>query len=647
MATTYPLKIDTTLTLPKVTDNVSPIVADDHNRLRDTIVAVETELGINPSGTYGTVKDRLDAIEVFTLDGYYGTTTIGEPEDGTYTDGLFKDFTSTTLIGTAIDRFNEVLASLTPSPAPDLSDISFTSALGVEGKVSFGASNAIVGYTNVGTDDGGSALNINGTFTTGSGTTVRKGVVNSSTTVSGVIADAVVADTGTPTPAYPDNAFGNADSGNLQLELNGSVIHTTNLAVFGSGNSLNGNGSGFNLIAAEPVKFPNGNPLTLFYYRTGTWTVDPADMRNGFNYVRIIHAGSYITNYFSWVVDDNATATSFSGETLAAPSMTGSKYISGVEYHTGGTANYSITIDNLHRNTYSSSASAVTHPGASNVSISSASLGSITTEADSEIISGKVATINANRILNGSIAVNTRIDRTVQSDLTSSGVSQSGLLLDNVTDDSANTNQTFNGEQFRVPSNRSLTDTTNLNSGGNGTLWDETISLVSATAGYSDGLQFYNSTLVYPTIDFSSISQGPAGNVDYSVATGTRTCWMYFYVGGSAQNFRLNVTQSGVTFISAASALGTGNGNAHLELLAPNTTVNGGATVEFKDCVTAYISDTAIGCYASTYGSTIPTNWGITLGTKSTATSGSAIILRVTVGQGWTGSISNISVTVL
>ena len=40
-------------------------------------------------------------------------STIGTAEDSDYTDGLFEDFTSSTQIGTAIDRFNEV--TYTPS----------------------------------------------------------------------------------------------------------------------------------------------------------------------------------------------------------------------------------------------------------------------------------------------------------------------------------------------------------------------------------------------------------------------------------------------------------------------------------------------------------------------------------------------------
>lgn len=54
------------------------------------------------------------------------TGVIGDPEDGTYTDGLFPDFTPTTLIGTAIDRFNEVLLKLAPTPPSDNWDNVFT-----------------------------------------------------------------------------------------------------------------------------------------------------------------------------------------------------------------------------------------------------------------------------------------------------------------------------------------------------------------------------------------------------------------------------------------------------------------------------------------------------------------------------------------
>jgi hypothetical protein len=58
----YPNAIDGYTTLPLRRDGVHEIVADDHNRLRDAIVKIEQELGVQPSGVYATVVDRLDDI---------------------------------------------------------------------------------------------------------------------------------------------------------------------------------------------------------------------------------------------------------------------------------------------------------------------------------------------------------------------------------------------------------------------------------------------------------------------------------------------------------------------------------------------------------------------------------------------------------
>lgn len=76
MATQYPIGIDTTGTLPYVVDGVSPVVAADVNRLRDTLVAIESELGASPSGVNTTVADRMTALE--------STLTSFAPENATY-----------------------------------------------------------------------------------------------------------------------------------------------------------------------------------------------------------------------------------------------------------------------------------------------------------------------------------------------------------------------------------------------------------------------------------------------------------------------------------------------------------------------------------------------------------------------------------
>lgn len=91
----YPNKISGFAQLPLVADLTSPVLADDINRIRDAVVAVETELGINPSGTFGTVRSRIDGLESlvqFLNDGYSVSLTtdylaglIETPSDKSYT----------------------------------------------------------------------------------------------------------------------------------------------------------------------------------------------------------------------------------------------------------------------------------------------------------------------------------------------------------------------------------------------------------------------------------------------------------------------------------------------------------------------------------------------------------------------------------
>ncbi len=64
MATNYPNQIDDTITLPVVADNVNRVSADVINRLRAAILAVESELGVRPSGISGTIRNRLDETDL-------------------------------------------------------------------------------------------------------------------------------------------------------------------------------------------------------------------------------------------------------------------------------------------------------------------------------------------------------------------------------------------------------------------------------------------------------------------------------------------------------------------------------------------------------------------------------------------------------
>ncbi len=59
----YPSQIDSTLELPLATDNITPVKAEVVNRLRSAILAIESELGVDPSREYGSVRARLDALD--------------------------------------------------------------------------------------------------------------------------------------------------------------------------------------------------------------------------------------------------------------------------------------------------------------------------------------------------------------------------------------------------------------------------------------------------------------------------------------------------------------------------------------------------------------------------------------------------------
>src|SRR5579885_916155 len=59
----YPAQIDNSQSLPTAVDNLTPVQGAIFNKLRDAVLAVESELGVKPSGTYTTVRARLDALE--------------------------------------------------------------------------------------------------------------------------------------------------------------------------------------------------------------------------------------------------------------------------------------------------------------------------------------------------------------------------------------------------------------------------------------------------------------------------------------------------------------------------------------------------------------------------------------------------------
>lgn len=63
MMSKYPTQIDTSASLPAAVDNSTSVSASIFNKLRDAILAVQTELGVKPGGVSSTVRNRFDTLD--------------------------------------------------------------------------------------------------------------------------------------------------------------------------------------------------------------------------------------------------------------------------------------------------------------------------------------------------------------------------------------------------------------------------------------------------------------------------------------------------------------------------------------------------------------------------------------------------------
>ena len=239
------------------------------------------------------------------------------------------------------------------------------------------------------------------------------------------------------------------------------------------------------------------------------------------------------------------------------------------------------------------------------------------------------------------ITVKTTAKRTVQSTVISTGASVTSILLDNVAASSTITLEDFNDEVYRLPSNS--------NFDANGTAvtnaWTSTNTIADAgSAGYNDGLQVYNGTLVIPSINFSTITNGPVSNVNYSTGvTGARTFYRFFTMATARSNFTITVTGT-ATPRAYAYSMTNGTNDIKIAIKLPNS---GGEGTGWMD-VTALFATAAwtdgSGCLLSGTFS-MNSAMSITVGTRSTGspTVNGKVFLRITVPQGWTGNVATLT----
>lgn len=599
-----------------------------------------------------------------------GASVLGPAEDGSYTDGFWTDLTTTTPIGTFADRVNEILLALLPPPSPNLSDWSQTTlALSVPGNLSFDSSNTITLYQNA--DGATPPVAVDQTFVQSGN---RLGITQASggTKLSGVLNYQVATGPGSPSAAYSAASFGDAEKGSLKLYINNSEVVAKTIDLTSSTSSIDtssgGTLTGMSVSAQSSVLFANGTPLPLFQYRTGAWHVVKSDLSFGYNIIQIKHhvsVGDIRTLAgFEVVLDSDTTATAFSSESLASPSMSSPKKLSGIEYHQAGTLQYNLTINNAYRNTYSASSSAISHTGNSNtygvlLTAASAALGPNSgNEALAVTISSKTATVSSpgKRVINAPLTLNTTVLRTVQATATSTGASLPGFLIDNVAATSTATFEGFDDEAYRMNANSGYSLVADVTNSAN--LWDPIQSIKDGSAGHTTGLQVIDGKLIYPganvsyPADFrtsnitngSTFNNGGTGGTarNYTGLTGTRYYYRKFQqVSPTTGNFIMTIAGSGGTFVPMTTSL-TGT-NIHVEMKAPSQT---GWSDCYNDFVTGSWND-GDGSRSSLngVGRAFGTAWGLTIGVKSTANTGGYIILRISVGASFTGSFDSITFT--
>jgi len=614
-----------------------------------------------------------------------GGINIGTAEDGSYLDGLFTDFTDNTSVGTVVDRFNEVLKGLAPRQAPELQDFTVEdpSPPALSSYLSFGLNNdQSPGYTSVTALEGYPAVDVNGLYqaensqTTNDKLHYKLGVFRKTTNIEGVLNDLQSSDVYTNNIVnYPENSFSSANEGELKLFLNGNEIHSIDLTTSvglgapgsGTGNHLNSNGSGFkNLSESSPGKFASEQEFSTFTHRTGNWIIHHADQVNGFNYVQVKHVipgqVDKITGFAQWVNDDNNENLSVlsSGLTL---NLAGSKHLSGVEYFTGGTADYSASISNFYKYTYSTIASSIdasSMPSGSSILFPDSSISqiNIATEDHTKNLNvqstGTISLPSSGRIIteaNPGIEVGCSVFhpyKSINQSLTLS--SQSEILIDNSSSFSNNTS-----EEFRDESHRLISTTFNNQSDISNTSnqWSSTQRITSGNSGYDDGLLVYNDKLmstkntnIINSGNFSTLLNGPSGNPDYSngnINAGTKRYIRKYTntTGSEVRDIRYNISGVG-QILSHSTSLGSNNNNFKLYFKLPGSSSWLDTATDFSyNTINPDGSGGKIGSFTNNISQN-PNNY-LTFGTSAIGNNES-ILVKVESNKTWLGEIDYLNV---
>jgi len=566
--------------------------------------------------------------------------TIGDPGSCDYDDGLLE-MDEDSKIGEAICEINKVLASLAPSPAPDLDNIdSLTS--GANGALSFGTTSSIPTYSNVIGVGDLPARGVDGAFSNSIfGDDARSGIIFTGQSFSANLNGDVTADGAN----YPANAFGNGYSGILEVSFNGSALLTADLtSTIGAITVSTPNGSTLSLSAVSYGTSTTGEPFDLYAHRIGNFTIAENDMINGWNYIQTNHMvtpgtpTSYIfSNYIDFVKDSDSTLMTASSPILDTLNLTGLKALTGIKYYTGGTALYDVDINNGYKNAYDSNSDAISFNG-TNVSALDTAFDAILTGDKDKImnVTDVTATITALQLLDESISISVNASHPRTADNLSNGgvASISNILLDNISPTSTDTYDSFDDESYRLEPGDYLAqgDVTNVAN-----------AFSSNTDRSAGGHAFvFNDQLVgHPTLinngDFSTITNGPASNVDYSAIPATDLTYYRKVPSnggvGSLTGFQISIDGVGTLVTSAP----TSNTEIFFEAKNPGKT----GWMNFQPFNFSY--NDGDGMLAGAFDSSLASNNEITFG-PNFFDEGESVVFRFTVSKDFTGNIETINI---
>jgi hypothetical protein len=417
--------------------------------------------------------------------------TIGPAEDGDYTDGIFTDFTSSTPIGTAIDRFNEVLLLLAPTPPSNwngaISSIGFSSTSYSARALTSGSSVTI--YTDTTPD-----------------------LTNSDTV-------------GTQTSAK-------VDTSGLTFSLvdNGSTIETVTLA--GTATTIKSTGNIRHSASGDPYTGVSGKAgfwtgITDFSLAGSLPTVTASSSQRT---LQLFHPGNDSPETFTYYIDSPLTV-SITGLTASIPSMT--SYISGVPTLTTSDTVTSIGFSITNVSSYFYAASSVYQIVAGHIAGSTGDPNSIPTSyAETGTVTGKSGAVQASQFSDLSFSVVVRGRNSIGTYGATAGINSTGHRIDTTSNESSR--KTSGSGSYPA-------------SGYNG-VYDSSQSLVGT---YTNELQLRNGIYVYPSVNYTSVG-GP--NYSGASGTRWATFNLGTFTNNSAFTLTI-VGSSGITSIGQANLL--------------------------------------------------------------------------------------------